>query len=298
MEIISVLKIVLIFFGLGGLGISSYIFRKKRAKKVLVCPIGADCDSVVHSDFSKFFGVPLEMIGLFYYGLVIASYSFFLLFPNIAHPSAVFAVIATGATALIFSAYLTFIQAFSLRQWCTWCIGSAIISFFIFFISLLATDIGLVSLMEENYDIFSTLYILGISLGFGGAVISNILFFKFLKDYRISKFEADTIKTLSQITWLALAIFILSGIGLYLPEANWFFDSSVSFAKVVAVFLIIMAGAVLDLLISPRMIKKSLDGDKSNLGVKVGYGFYEKVSFALGGVVISSWIFILAMVIL
>lgn len=293
MEIITFLKIILIALGLGGFGISFYIFKKKRAKKVLACPIGADCDSVVHSDFSKFFGVPLEIIGLFYYGLVIVSYLLFLTLPDLAYPSVAFAIIAVSATALMFSAYLTFIQAFSLRQWCTWCLGSAVISFFVFIISIFSTDIGFLSLMEENYGAFITLHLLGMSLGIGGAVISNVLFLKFLKDCRISKFEADVIKTLSQIMWFALAVLVLSGIGLYVPEAGDIGNSSVFLVKFTAVFFIIVAGAMLNLIISPRMIKKSLEGESS--GAKVGYGLYGKISFALGGALMSSWIFILVL---
>jgi len=287
------LKIILITLGLGGLGISSYIFKKKRAKKVLVCPIGADCDSVVHSDFSKFFGIPLEIIGLFYYSLVVVAYISFLFLPELAHLSLMFALVAIGATALLFSAYLTFIQAFSLKQWCTWCLGSATISFFIFFLSLFSTDAGFLSLMEENYEAFVSFHFLGLSLGIGGAAISNILFLKFLKDCQISKFEADVMKTLSQVMWFALAVIILSGIGVYSPEAGDISSSSVFLAKFAAVLFIIIAGAILNLIISPKMVRKSLEGETAGIRVKVGYGFYGKISFALGAALMSSWIFIL-----
>ncbi len=67
----SLLKISIFAFGLFGFFVARHIHEhKKVGKKPLVCPMKFDCASVVHSDYSKLLGVPLEVLGMFYYGLV------------------------------------------------------------------------------------------------------------------------------------------------------------------------------------------------------------------------------------
>ena len=52
-----------------GLILSSYIFWKKKKSEKLVCFIGQDCDTVIHSRYSKLlFGIPNEILGMVYYG--------------------------------------------------------------------------------------------------------------------------------------------------------------------------------------------------------------------------------------
>ncbi|MEX2008266.1 MAG: vitamin K epoxide reductase family protein, partial [Candidatus Spechtbacterales bacterium] len=46
--------------------------------------------------------------------------------------------LAASAAAFVFSAYLTFLQAVVIRDWCSWCLISATISTIIFAFSLYA----------------------------------------------------------------------------------------------------------------------------------------------------------------
>ena len=52
------LHFFIIIFGVSGFLIARYIARGKRGPKPLVCPVGADCGAVVHSEYAHFFGVP------------------------------------------------------------------------------------------------------------------------------------------------------------------------------------------------------------------------------------------------
>jgi len=123
-------KIILVILGLSGLSIAAYIRHSKLFKEKLVCPIGFDCNSVVKSDYSRFLGIPVEILGIIYYSLVAIGYfiSFFI------EPSENFVLFLAFASilAFLFSIYLTIIQAFLLRQWCTWCLISAALSTTIF----------------------------------------------------------------------------------------------------------------------------------------------------------------------
>lgn len=120
-----ILHIIIIFSALGGLSLSFHIGSKKHKQHHLVCPFGHDCDSVVQSKYSKFLGIPVEIIGILYYATVATTYAVSLAFPGFLFFHVVYIVLALTAIAFAFSLYLTFIQAFILKQWCTWCLISA-----------------------------------------------------------------------------------------------------------------------------------------------------------------------------
>jgi uncharacterized membrane protein len=182
-----IFHIILIFASFAGFLLAFYIHHKKKAQEKMVCPFNYDCDTVIYSEYSKFFGIPVEILGLFYYGLIAISYALFLVFPKISLPIFVFIVFVLTIAAFLFSLYLTFIQAFTLKQWCTWCLISAGICTLIFAIALSASQFGFVSLLERYHELILLGHFLGLALGFGGATIVDIFFFKFLKDFRISQ---------------------------------------------------------------------------------------------------------------
>lgn len=128
---------LIVFVSLAGLLLALYIHYKKQTRQVLVCPIGSDCDAVIHSEYSRFLGIPIEILGIFYYGGLSLSYGIFLMQPDLVSPLILFLVLGLSTLAFLFSLYLTFIQAFVLRQWCVWCLTSASFCLLIFLFALL-----------------------------------------------------------------------------------------------------------------------------------------------------------------
>ena len=126
-------RVAIFVLGLCGFAVARHIYKhKSNNKNPLVCPIRFDCHTVVHSDYSKFFGIPVEILGMFYYGIVFVSY-FFLIFLQEAMPVAlVNFTIALSSVAFLFSTYLIGVQIFILKKGCSWCIVSAFISALIF----------------------------------------------------------------------------------------------------------------------------------------------------------------------
>lgn len=62
--------------------------------------------------------------------------------------------------------------------------------------------------------LFLTLFhIIGVAIGVGGATVSDVLFFRALKDKRISADELGLLHTLGMMLWVGLIILIASGIG-------------------------------------------------------------------------------------
>ncbi|MEK7585201.1 MAG: vitamin K epoxide reductase family protein [Patescibacteria group bacterium] len=119
-----------------GFIVAYYIGHKKRRSEALVCPLNANCEAVIHSDYSTFLGIHLEYWGMGYYALVVLSYLSFISWPQFNFASLPQAIEWLSIIAFLFSLYLTYIQAFKLREWCTWCLISALFSSIIFLSSL------------------------------------------------------------------------------------------------------------------------------------------------------------------
>lgn len=138
---------------------------------------------------------------------------------------------------------------------------------------------------------FLTLHILGTALGLGGATISDILFFKFLKDFRISKKEQEVLHVLKSVVLGALLLIILSGIALYLPSAETLNTSGPFLVKTIGVCVLTMNGLALHWYIAPHLLHLNLQ--KKNIMGRT----WHKIAFALGGISIVSWysVFCIAM---
>src|SRR3989344_8028735 len=119
----------LIALSIVGFAVSFYIFYSKKYDKPMHCMIGQDCDAVVKSKYGKTFGVENTVPGMIYYLLIFAYAAGMLLNRNIFKGNIIyhFLVIASIGSVL-FSVYLTAVQAFILKKWCEYCIVSSIAS--------------------------------------------------------------------------------------------------------------------------------------------------------------------------
>ncbi len=133
----ALLHFLIVVVASGGFFIAYYIRRQKVHQERLVCPLDSNCEAVVTSQYSTIVGVPLEIIGMVYYALVVLGHATLLVIPSLSRDIYSHLLLAATAGAFIFSLYLTFIQAVKLREWCTWCLTSALFCTIIF-VSVLA----------------------------------------------------------------------------------------------------------------------------------------------------------------
>lgn len=282
------LYVLILVASLIGLSITVNIYKQKHEKKPLVCPFGADCHSVVTSQFSSFLGIGLEVYGAAYYGAVILLYATFLLFPELVTPWSMFIATVASTGAFLFSLYLTFVQAFLLKSWCSWCLMSAGVSTAIFIFTLIELSVlnmSLVPVLEVIRLPILWTHLLGFALGVGGATITDVMFMKFLRDFKISKDEDAVLRTLSQVIWVGLLLVVVSGIGLYLLNAAALNESSKFLLKMVVVAVIIVNGAFLNLYVSPKMVHLSW-GELPPLKPVLRL---RRTAFALGAISFVSW---------
>src|SRR3989338_4934394 len=132
--------VLIIFLAFVGFLIARYIrHHKKNVQEALICPLKANCDTVIHSDYSVILGIPLEILGMTYYGLLAISYGLLIILPIFGQPLIVSGLLLATVCAFAFSIYLTLVQAFVIKNWCTWCLISATICATIFVIDALTS---------------------------------------------------------------------------------------------------------------------------------------------------------------
>jgi len=276
-----------VIFSIAGFLLAGYVYVKKRKKETLVCPMNGKCDEVINSRYSRFVGVPVELLGIIYYAFIGAIYTFIFIDPWFFSDGAKFFITGITVGAFLFSIYLVFIQAFILRQWCTWCLFSAGFTTFIFVTAVFGADFSLVILLTQYKGVIVFFHALAAAIGVGTATITDIFFFRFLKDYKISEFEHSIMETLSGIIWVALGILVLTGIGLFIPESERLLASSKFITKAVAVLVLIINGVMLNLAVSPRLMDITFGEEHHHM--KGELHFMRRLAFALGAISISSW---------
>lgn len=122
-----------------GIGVTSHLIKERLAQRVPVCFIGADCGKVLESQYNKLFGVHNDVLGIIYYlgtGLILAAaYLEFLPIPNALLLDLVLLGSIVGSVA---SAYFTYLQGAVIKAWCSWCLTSAVVTWLMLMVSVVA----------------------------------------------------------------------------------------------------------------------------------------------------------------
>lgn len=92
----------------------------------VMCGIG-DCEAVQTSPYSRIGAIPVAAFGAIGY-LLLVGISLWGLQPSAARSRFVpLALLCGGVLGVVFTGYLTYLEAFVINAWCQWCVGSAII---------------------------------------------------------------------------------------------------------------------------------------------------------------------------
>jgi len=145
----------------------------------------------------------------------------------------------------------------------------------------------MIEFFSGHHNLIVILHLISAAVGLGAATATDVLFFKFLKDFRISKFEADTMKVLSPVIWTALGLALLSGLGLYLPAADILHAKPKFLVKMLAFIVVIVNGVFLNSYITPRLEKISFGKRHRHQPGELHH--IRKIAFASGAVSIISW---------
>lgn len=141
--------------------------------------------------------------------------------------------------------------------------------------------------------ILLALHLFGFAIGVGGATVTDVFFFKFLRDYKISKSEADFMRTLSRVMWAGVLTLALTGLGLFLLDPERLLASAKFLTKMTVVAVLVANGTCLHFFISPKMHKIAYmpaDHPKRNV-----FRRFREKAFISGGVSIVSWYYAFAL---
>ena len=101
----------------------------------LTCRLGS-CEQVQNSPQSALFGIPVSVLGLGAY-LALLALAIVGVQPGFVHDRRIaLAITAISAVGVLFSAYLTYVEARVIYMWCQYCVISAIIITLVFLLSL------------------------------------------------------------------------------------------------------------------------------------------------------------------
>lgn len=139
-----------------------------------------------------------------------------------------------------------------------------------------------------SHQFWIIVHLAAMAVGLGGATISDIFFFRFLRDLRISKWESKVLHTFSRIIWIALTVVVLSGLALYLPQAQELNEVSKFVSKMIVFGVIIVNGLVLNLYVSPKLTKISFKSEADETA-RTRFPVWRSIAFACGSISITSW---------
>jgi len=127
---------VVAVLALGGFFVALYLFAHNLGLGgPIVCGVG-DCATVQSSQYATLGPIPVSFIGVLGY-VVLLALAFVGLHPNHRESCMIGGLLLAGSLAGgLFSAYLTYLEAFVIEAWCQYCVISAIIIMLIFVASI------------------------------------------------------------------------------------------------------------------------------------------------------------------
>lgn len=125
--------ITLLVVGLLGFLDSTYLTAKHFVGSPVVCTILEGCETVTTSRFATVAQIPVALLGSLYYLAVLLLAVACL---DGKHSSLVRFTALLTPIGFLASAWFVYVQAFILRAWCIYCLGSAATSTILFIASL------------------------------------------------------------------------------------------------------------------------------------------------------------------
>ncbi len=136
-RILPVAAAVLAFVGLA---VAGYLAFENLQGNTGVCVGVHGCSTVQNSRYGKILGVPISVPGMLLYAALLVAAVLFFRTPA-RRPDVALAGFLGSVAGLMMSGYLTYLEAFVLDAWCSYCIASALlmVGLFVTWTALLAT---------------------------------------------------------------------------------------------------------------------------------------------------------------
>lgn len=128
------LIIAILFLSFLGFLTATYLTILHYKNALPPCAITQGCETVLTSRYATIFGVPIALLGSFFYTSVIAACILFYHNSKKIYSRAIFLIASAG---ILVSIVLFYIQLAIIKNFCQYCVLSEAINFSIFFFSYL-----------------------------------------------------------------------------------------------------------------------------------------------------------------
>jgi len=115
---------------------AGYLWWQQRKPKPLICPLDHDCSVVTQSRWSHLFYVRNEVLGLAFFGTVVLSLVVAVANP-VLYPVILQYLFYACIGAAVFSLFLVYVQVSIIKDYCFYCMLSALITLLMFGVSAL-----------------------------------------------------------------------------------------------------------------------------------------------------------------
>jgi uncharacterized membrane protein len=123
----TVLVVLAVVLAVAGAGLSGYLAVVNLQGDTGVCVGVHGCHAVQTSRYGKIIGIPVSVPGFFVYGMMaLAAAGWRRSWGGLA-PELAFLGFLGALTGVLMSAYLTYVEAFVLDAWCSYCVASALL---------------------------------------------------------------------------------------------------------------------------------------------------------------------------
>ena len=119
-----------------GIADATYLLIYKYSSNDKMCLGNGGCATVNYSPYSEIYGIPVSLLGILAYLAILAI---LVLEPRwkLAGEYGRLAVFGMGLVGVLFSAYLTYIEAFVIHAYCPFCVASAVLITIIFILAII-----------------------------------------------------------------------------------------------------------------------------------------------------------------
>jgi hypothetical protein len=132
--------------------------------------------------------------------------------------------------------------------------------------------------------LITVLHVVSFVIGAGAAASSDYMFFRAIKDRKLSDGELDTLRALGKLVWIGIGLITATGIALFLLDPARLIASPKFLAKMTVVFVIIGNGLAFHGIHLPRLIAARGTDLKEPNALRGGAWL-----FASGGISGASW---------
>jgi len=119
------LALGVVITSLAGVAVSVYLLSFKLSDKPRVCLTGSGCADVNASSYSYFLGIPVSVFGIVAYLALVAVGAAWAAKRDKLPEWLLLGAFGVAVGGFLFSLYLTYLEAYVIYAWCSWCLTSA-----------------------------------------------------------------------------------------------------------------------------------------------------------------------------